>query len=471
MVESHAVVSTARTNRGSFNSRPPGPKGLPVLGSLLDFARDQLGFFTRCAREYGDLVEFNLAGWLSVLLSGSDDIEQVLVKNHKNFVKNRIIWRHVPAVFGQGILTSEGEFWQKQRRLAAPAFAGQQLLGYGSDMVNLTRGMLDGWKSDDVRDIHSEMMALTLRVAAKTLFDSEVEQDIVDMDHAVNDITAEMAARFKRPTVIPDWVPLPGHVRYRRGIRTVERVVKRIIAERRANGFTNGNDFLSRLMAARDENGQAMSDRQLRDEAVTLLLAGHETTALTLSWTWYLLGQHPEIDRRVAAELAETVGNRLVTVDDLPNLKFTESVILEAMRLYPPAWAIGRESLDEFQLAAYRFKPGTTVFMSPWVLHRDPRYFEDPETFVPDRWMSGLAHKLPRYAYMPFGGGPRICIGQRFAMIEATMILVTMAQQFSMELQRHREVTPFPSITLRPKGGVWARLQERAIVPSVDAQA
>jgi cytochrome P450 len=245
-------------------------------------------------------------------------------------------------------------------------------------------------------------------------------------------------------------------------------VVKRIIAERRANGFANRNDFLSRLMAARDENGQTMSDRQLRDEAVTLLLAGHETTALTLSWTWYFLGQHPEIDRRIAAEIAEIVGDRPVTVDDLPKLKFTESVILEAMRLYPPAWTIGRESLDEFELGGYKFKAGTTVFMSPWVLHRDPRYFEDPETFRPDRWMSDLARRLPRYAYMPFGGGPRICIGQRFAMIEATIILVTMAQQFSIELQRDHTVTPFPSITLRPKGGVWARLRKRALMASVN---
>ena len=442
--------------------RPPGPKGVPLLGNLPEFGRDKLGFFTRCAREHGDITAFKFAAWPCLLLCDSDDIENVLVRNHSNFIKHRVVLRHVTAVFGNGLLTSEGDQWQRQRRLSSPAFSGQQLLGYGSDIVDLTRRMLTDWKSGDVRDIHSEMMGLTLRVAAKTLFDSDVEQDIADMERAVNDMTVEIERRLKRPFVLPDWLPLPGHWRYRNGIRTGERIIHQMIAERHANGTTGRNDFLSRLMATRDGTGRSMTDGQLRDQALTLLLAGHETTALALSWTWYLLAQNPEIDARVAVEIAKCVGDRPVSVEDLPALKLTEATVLEAMRLYPPAWVMGRESIDAFELRGYRFDGGTTVFVSPWVQHRDPRHFDEPEHFLPDRWLGDLPRKLPRYSYMPFGGGPRICIGQRFAMIEAVMVLATIVQHFSIMLEPVRAIEPFPSITLRPKGGVHARLLRRA---------
>lgn len=461
MLDARPATAPETAPASAVSSGPPGPKGLPLVGNLFDFGRDQLGFFTHVAQAYGDIVSLQLAGWPALLVGDMAAIEKVLVKDHRTFVKNRVVWRHVTALFGQGLLTSEGSFWQRQRRLAAPAFAGRQLLAYDGDMVALTEHMLDDWRAGQILDVHPEMMALTLRIAAKTLFDSEVEQDIADMDHALNDLIAEMAVRFKRPFLIPDAVPLPGHLRYRRAIRTVERVVSRMIAERRANGFEDRPDFLSRLMAARDENDRPMSDELLRDEAITLLLAGHETTALALSWTFYLLGQHPEVDAQMAAEIGEAIGGRAPTADDLPRLKYTESVVMESMRLYPPAWTIGRESTGPFELGDYSFPAGTTIFVSPWVLHRDERYFDEPERFRPERWMGSLARDLPRFAYMPFGGGPRICIGQRFAMIEAVLILATIAQRFSVKWQEDREVTPFPSITLRPQGGVWVELRER----------
>lgn len=448
-------------NMQAVAGAPPGPRGLPLIGSLFDFGKDQIGFLEVCARDYGDISAFTFAGWPGLLLNDSDDIEQVLVKQHRNFIKNRMVWRHVTALFGQGLLTAEGEHWQKNRRLAAPAFAGQQLVGYGPDMVRLTEAMLDGWKDGETRDLHVEMMGLTLRIAAKTLMEAEIEEDVVAMDHAVTDLVEEMASRFTRPMVIPDWVPLPGHLRYRRAIATGERVIARMIAERRANGLDGRIDFLSRLMAARDENGQGLSDRQLRDETLTLLLAGHETTALALSWSFYLLGQNPDIQSRLAAEVDEVAAGRSLTTDDLPRLKFTEAVITESMRLYPPAWVIGRESLQPFSARGYDFAAGTTVLVSPWVLHHDPRHYDDPAAFRPERWTDGLSKRLPRYAYMPFGGGPRICIGQRFAMIEAILILATIAQRFSARWLPERTVTPFPSITLRPKGGIWAELRER----------
>jgi cytochrome P450 len=459
MVYSHPAEAPRSAGGPYPRRRPPGPRGLPLIGNLLALGKDPLGFFAETARRYGDLVSLDLAGWQTLLVSDLPAIEKILVDDHRNYVKHRFFWRHVTAVFGKGLLTSEGESWQRQRRLAAPAFAGRQLLAYDSAMVALTRQMLDGWKDGEVIDIHPEMMGLTLRIAAKTLFDSEVERDIRDMDHAMNDLIVEVASRYKRPIFVPDAIPLPGHLRYRRAIRTVERVVSSMIAERRASGLENRNDFLSRLMAARDEAGRPMSDTLLRDEAITLLLAGHETTALALSWTWFLLGQHPDAQSRMATEIAEVLGDRPASADDLPTLKFTESVVTEAMRLYPPAWAIGRESTQPFELGGYSFPAGTTIFIIPWVLHRDSRYFEEPEAFRPERWMGSLARELPRFAYMPFGGGPRICIGQRFAMIEAVLVLTTMAQRFSMEWQPDRKITPFPSITLRPNGGVWLKIK------------
>ncbi|MEQ1953625.1 cytochrome P450 [Mesorhizobium sp. CN2-181] len=440
------------------SSRPPGPRGMVLLGNTLQFGRDELGFLTQTQRMFGDLVSYDFAGWPSLLVNSSDDIEQILVKDHRNFIKNRIVWRHVTALFGQGLLTAEGDLWQRNRRLAAPAFAGQQLQGYGPDIVALANETVRAWRAGDIRDVHSDMMALTLRIAAKAFMDCEVERDIADMDHAVQDLVVEMAARFKRPVKIPDWVPLPGHFRYRRAIATVERIIAQMIAKRRADGYQGRQDFLSRLMAAKDESEERLSDSQLRDETVTLLLAGHETTALTLSWSLYLLGQNPAAARRLTAEVGETLGTNDATVESLPRLKFAESVILESMRLYPPAWAIGRESIGPFKLGGYDFAAATTVLISPWVLHRDPRNFDDPETFRPERWMDGLARRLPRFAYMPFGGGPRICIGQRFAMIEAVLILATIFRHFSVEWQRERPITLFPSITLRPREGVWVRL-------------
>jgi cytochrome P450 len=461
MVYSPSTEALASVEERDQRRGPLGPRGLPLIGNLLALGKNPLGFFVETTRRYGDLVSLNLAGWQTLLVSDLSVIEKILVEDHRSYVKNRFFWRNVTAVFGEGLLTSEGEVWQRQRRLAAPVFAGQQLLAYHSAMVALTREMLGGWKDGEIFDIHPEMMGLTLRIAAKTLFDSKVERDIRDIDHAMNDLIVEVASRWKRPVFVPDAIPLPGHRRYRRAIRTIERVVSSMIAERRASGLENRDDCLSRLMAARDDAGRPLSDTLLRDQAITLLLAGHETTALALSWTQFLLGQHPDAQARLTAEIAEVLGDRPATADDVPGLRFTESVVMEAMRLYPPAWAIGRESTQPVKLGGYSFPTGTTILISPWVLHRDPRYFSEPEMFRPERWMGNLARELPRFAYMPFGGGPRICIGQRFAMIEAILVLTTITQRFSMEWQPDRKVAPFPSITLRPKGGVWVKIRER----------
>jgi len=270
--------------------RPPGPKGLPFLGNLLEFSRDVLRYYGEWAREYGDIFAFSLRGWPVVLLNNSDYAEYVLVRNHRNFVKFPFFFRHVRAIFGQGLLTSEGAIWHRQRRLAAPAFHAERLKRYGEATVRYTERMLADWRPAEARDVQADMMALTLRIAAKALFDTDVEKDVAEIGKAFGAVVEEIAVRFRRPFRIPDAVPTPGNIRYMRGVRRIDRLVSEIIRGRRDQGDDRG-DLLSILMLARDDEGRPMSDGQLRDEVITLLLAGHETTALALGWTWYRLSR------------------------------------------------------------------------------------------------------------------------------------------------------------------------------------
>jgi cytochrome P450 len=457
---SRASVAHDRPIGSAARQRPPGPKGILILGNAIAFGRDTLGFLTECTRQFGDLVAFRIGAWPALLVNNPDDIEYVLVKNHYNFTKNRFFWRHVRAIFGMGLLTAEGEDWQRQRRLIAPAFSGKRLTSYGAIMVRHTEEFLKGWKVGERRDVHAEMMALTLGIAAETLFGTLVKQDIADVDQWTNVLMAEISTRFRRPILIPDGIPIPGNLRYRRALGRFDCLVARIVGERRQSGEDRG-DLLSMLLLARYEDGEPMSEQQIRDEVITMLLAGHETTALTLSWAFYLLSRHSGIDFRLATELREVLGGRTPTVDDLPRLRVCEHVINEAMRLYPPAWGVGREAVGDCEIGGYSVPAGTTIFIVPWVLHRDSRYFESPTEFRPERWAGGLAKQLPRFAYMPFGGGPRICIGSRFAMMEAVLILATIAQRFGLEAQ-DEQPEPLASITLRPKGGVWLKPQLRS---------
>jgi cytochrome P450 len=432
---------------------PPGPKGLPILGSLPRLGRDVLGFFEECST-YGDVAGFSLAGWNCVLLNHPDLAEYVFVKHHRNFVKHSFFWRHVTAIFGQGLLTSEGEIWQRQRRLAAPAFSTARLSRYGEIMAQHAEEMVQRWPSGEAIDVHREVMELTLRIAAKTLFDANTPSDVAEIHDGFEDVLVEISARFRRPFRIPDGIPTPGNLRYRRGLKRIDKLVARIIEDRQRSPGDRG-DLLSILMAARDDAGHPMSHQQVRDEAVTLLLAGHETTALTLSWTWHLLARHPAADGKLTEEIQEVLNGRLPTPEDLPRLRWAEYVVNEALRLYPPAYAIGREAVADCEIGGYAVPAGTTIFVTPWVTHRDPRWYDEPLQFKPERWSHDFARSLPRFAFMPFGGGPRICIGNRFAMMEAVLILVTVAQRYKLETRTDHRIEPLASITLRPKGGVW----------------
>jgi cytochrome P450 len=439
---------------------PPMPKGLPVLGNLLDIGLDPFRAFETWTRDHGEIVRLQLGAWPTLLISGSDLIEQVLVKQHENFTKHRFFWRHVALLTGQGLFTSEGKLWQRQRKLAAPAFAGQRLQSYDSAMTELTEDMLASWPDDAVIDLHPQMMALGLRIAARTMFSAEVEADVQLIETAMKDILAEISRRYSRLFLIPDAVPLPGHLRYRRGIAAIEGVVRRLIDERRGSTEDRG-DLISMLMAARDEDGQPMTDKQLRDEVLTMMLAGYETSALTMCWAFHALSKRPEIQDAIAEEVERVVGDRPIRNDDLANLKITENTVIETLRLYPAAWAIGREAKADCRIGDYEVPAGTTVYMSAWVVHRNPAHYEDPLAFKPERWAGDLRRTLPRFAYMPFGGGPRICIGNRFAMMEAMLLIATICRRYRLEQHGDKPLVPFPTLTLRPASEVWAHLKRR----------
>ena len=309
------------------------------------------------------------------------------------------------------------------------------------------------------RDAHQEMMRLTLQIVGKTLFDADVERDAQHVGKSL-ELLLEIGANFRRTIFVPHWLPTPTNLRVKREVAQIEKILYRIIGERRASGRDTG-DLLSMLLSAQDEDGSRMTDRQLRDEAITLFLAGHETTASTLSWTWWLLAQNPAVEAKLHAELDAVLGDRVPSLDDLPRLAYAGHVITESLRLYPAAWGMARLAVEDHEIAGYPVTKGMGVAMAQWVVHRDPRWYDAPEEFRPERWEDDLWKRLPRFAYFPFGGGPRQCIGNAFALMEATLILATVARKFRLRLVANHPVAPLASITLRPRYGVGVTLESR----------
>jgi cytochrome P450 len=438
----------------------PGPRGRRLLGSLSDIQRDQLGFYVSCA-QYGDVVSVRLGPRRAVLVYHPDAIEEVLVTRSRDFVKSPGV-RLLRPLLGDGLLLSERDFWLRQRRLVQPAFHRQRVAAYGEVMTAYAARRLGDWKEGDVLDVHEEMMSLTQAIVAKTLFDAEVSDEAHEVGTASHVLMQDFGARLgSLLQVLPSWVPTPANVRARRAIRRLDQVVYRMIAARRQSAEDRG-DLLSILLHAQDaDDGTGMSDQQVRDEVMTLFMAGHETTAVALSWTWYLLAQHPEVDGRLAEELYTVLGSRPPTVADLPQLKYTEMVVTESMRLYPAVYAMGRQAGTSTEVAGHPIARGVIVILPTWVVQRDPRWFEEPEAFRPERWEAERARRLPRYAYFPFGGGPRQCIGNGFAMMEASLLLAAIAQRFRLTLVPGQRVTPTPYVTLRPEPGIRMLLAPR----------
>jgi cytochrome P450 len=433
-----------------MSPRPPGPPRAPILGNLLEFGRDPIAFFEKNAATYGDIVSLQLGSWPALFINHPDYVENVLVENNRNFIKHTFFFRHVTDLFGAGLLTNEGQPWLRQRRLMQPAFHRDRIAGYGLTMADYTQRMLDSWDAEEKthRDVHRDMMKLTMEIATKTLFGGDItDGEAADIGAAFDDAIVEIAGRFRRPVKIPEWLPIPSNLRWRHAVRRLDRLVYDMLEQKRRRG--PGDDLLTMLTEARDEDGSAMDAKQIRDEAVTIFLAGHETTAILMSWTFYLLAQNPEVEERLAREVQGASPSALV------RLPFLTNVITESMRLYPPAYALGREAIGDCEIGGYPVPKGTTLFIVPWVSHRDKRWFADPREFRPDRWNNDFAKTLPRYAYLPFGGGPRLCIGNSFAQMEAAIILGSILQRYRLTRDANAaKVEPFASITLRPNGGM-----------------
>ena len=435
---------------------PPGPgaRFLPVRG-FFEFRRDPLAALTRFRRAWGDVVHFRFAGRRFYLLSHPDLVQDVLVTRHRNFTKS-IALQRARVLLGNGLLTSEGELHLRQRRLAQPAFHRDRVAAMAGTMAAYAERASDRWTAGREIDAGREMNRVTLAIAGKTLFDADVEAEADRIGGALTDALS-LFGRLTNPIgPLLDRLPLPGTIRFRRARARLDETILRIVAARRAAGGEDRGDLLSMLLSARDEEGDGggMDDAQLRDELLTLFLAGHETTANALAWTWHLLAQNSDVERKLHAEVDAVLAGRVPAADDFPRLEYTRRVLAESMRLYPPAWTLGREPKEDFEAGGFRVEGGhaRVVLLSPWVIHRDERFYPDPERFDPERWTPQAEASRPRYAYFPFGGGPRKCIGEGFAWMEGVLVLAAIARRWRLRHAASATVGRQPLITLRPVG-------------------
>ncbi len=440
-------------------------KGRPFIGVLAEFRKNPPDFLLSVARKYGDLAHMRLGNQNAYVISNPDYIKDILVTRQSNFTKSRVLER-AKVLLGEGLLTSEGEFHTRQRRLVQPAFHRERLIGYGASMVDCAAACRDRWHHGETLDMAREMARLTLAIVARTLFSADVSSEADEIGVALTEVLG-LFEWVQLP--FSEWLeklPLPAVRRFESARAVLDKIIYGIIAERRRTGVDTG-DLLSELLLAQDEgSGNAedivrMTDKQVRDEALTLFLAGHETTANALAWTWYLLSQNPEAERKFHSEIDRALEGRLPTFEDLPQLKYVEMVFAESMRLYPPAWGIGRRNIETFDIAGYTIPPRSIILMSPYVVHRDPRFFPDPESFNPDRFLPEAVASRPKFSYFPFGGGTRVCIGERFAWMEGVLLLATLAQRWKLTLVPGHRVETKAQITLRPKYGMQMSITAR----------
>jgi cytochrome P450 len=454
------MIVRARMDSSAY---PPGPRGYPILGVLPQLRSDPIATFLDAADRYGDLVHLKAGPYHGFLLSDPADIKHVLQDNARNYHKSPL-YERLRDSLGNGLLTSENSFWLRQRRLAQPAFHRQRLTTMADAMVSCTEQMLERWEhfvsSEETIDLVAEMMALTQAIIVRTMFSTDLgtTADVVNRTWPI--INRRIGETFWS-TKLETTLPLPANVRFKRALRELDSVVYRIISERRQSRRDEA-DLLSMFLSARDdETGAVMTDRQLRDEVMTMLLAGHETTSLALSWTYYLLSRHRESERRIVDEVQSVIGDRRPTLADVDQLRLTRRVLEESLRLYPPAWGFSRLSLADDKIGGYRVAKGSIVFLIPFVIHRRPKLWPDPERFDPDRFAPERESGRPKFAYIPFGGGPRGCIGNQFAMLEAQLIVAMIAQRFRIELVPDQNIRPEPLITLRPTPGIRATITKR----------
>lgn len=442
--------------------RPPGPSPRELLPRISKIQQDALGFLVDLADRYGD-VAFLAAGSLPVfVVNHPDGVKHILQDQNRRYSKDTIQYNALATITGRGLLTSDGAFWLRQRRLAQPAFARPHMLALDRIVVPAADAMLNRWAEDERSgqpvDVDSEMMRLALEVVGKALFSIDLSREAEKLTSAVLTALDHIIYRARNVIVPPDFIPTPRNLRFKGALRTLDQAVYNLIASRRSSGDL-GEDLLGMLLQARDEEtGQPMTDLQVRDEVLTMLIAGHETVASALTWTWYLLSQNPAARARLKEEVRTVLGSRLPNSADLPSLPYTAQVFSEALRLYPPAWVITRRAVEADELMGYPVPVGALMIMSPYVVHRLPDHWADPLAFRPERFSPESEVGRHRYAYIPFGGGPRLCIGSHFAAVEAHLIIAMVTQRFCLELDPSADVQVDALVTLRPRVGMPMKL-------------
>jgi cytochrome P450 len=444
---------------------PPGPQGNFFVGSLYDFKSNPLQLLLQLWREHGDICRFRIGLTELYMVSHPDLITHVLVDKDRRYRKSRLDIQALGPFVGQGLLTSEGDLWKRQRRLLQPLFSHQLFETYSKLVADYTGEMLDRWgplaASGETFDLGEHLTALTMRVISKAILGldvSGVSQEVVEALEFGMDYAATMQETI---VPLPEWVPTPGHLKFQRAKKVLDDMVNGLSAPRRASGAA-GNDLLTLMMRAKDEEtGEALSDDLLRDQVLTFFAAGHETTAQSLKWVFAMLSKHPNVDRTAHEEARRVLGGRAPTYKEAGELEYTKMVVQEVMRLWPPVWIMEREAVAEDELAGYPIAPGTQVAFSQWVMHRHPAYWENPEGFDPERFRPERSAGRPHGAYFPFGAGPRVCIGNTFSLMEMQMIIPTVLQRYRLDLMPSPPLVPKPTLTLRPMYGVPVRAVPR----------
>jgi cytochrome P450 len=454
------MTATSRTAPVSW---APGPRGLPLLGSLVAFARDPLGFLTGL-RDRADFVTWSLGPRRSIFVSRPEHIAELLAASGRTFEQFDVGWAF-QRVVGESVIMSHGEDWRRKRSLVQPVVRPRQVRGYSDIMVDCAEGLADTWRPGERIDVLRQMTRVTQQIVVRALFSGDLEEQGSALTGAMTAVQRgiEEEVRGGIGLFLPGWVSTPSRRRLRAALDTIDGEFHRLITARRAAGEgAYGDDLLGRLLAARDEQGRPLSDREVRDEAVTLWIGGHETTATTLTWIWVLLSAAPRARARLDEELARVLGGRTPTHADYERLTWTQQVVKEALRIYPPAWVIPVTARGGASLAGTPVAPGTMVWCSQWATHRDPRWFPEPLEFRPERWDQDAPDVVPEHAWFPFGGGLRACLGARFALVQATLVLATLAQRFRVEVET-REVAPKTTMLLQPSVPVLATLRAVAV--------
>lgn len=440
---------------------PPGPQGLPLIGNIPQYAHDPFSFMTQCQREYGDISHFHLGPYDMYQVTDPAMIEQVLVDCDGDFSKPDFQANAFSQLLGNGLLASEGEFWRRQRQRIQPAFDPDHIATATELMTEYAEELISEWDEGQMIDVYAEMGRVTVKIITAAMMDVRLSDSTVK---EIQDRLDPLGRRFEPSAtnyLLPTWIPTKGNREYLTAISDIEDILNQILEMRSKSDDSEHDDLVSLLRQAQ-ENEDEVTDKLIRDELVTILLAGHDTTALALTYTWYLLDQYPRVETKLHEELDRVLNGRTPTLHDLQDLEYTEQVIKESMRLYPPVYVIFREALAPIQLDGFQVPTGAQVVLPQWVVHRDSHHYEDPEVFAPERWSSKKTAKRPTYSYFPFGGGSRSCIGKHFSMVEAQLLLATVAQHYRLSSVGSQSLTLRPSLTMHPEEPIELILRERS---------